>query len=52
MCVMDEIEETMKRLDEIIYAFENNNLNLDQSIKLFEESITLTKKYTENIDAR
>ncbi|MBI4743606.1 MAG: exodeoxyribonuclease VII small subunit [Actinobacteria bacterium] len=49
---MNEIEETMKRLDEIIYTFENNNLSLDQSIKLFEESIALTKKYTENIDAR
>jgi exodeoxyribonuclease VII small subunit len=47
---MNEIKETMKRLDEIINILENNNLGLDLSIKLLEESIVLTKSCTEKLD--
>lgn len=47
---MNEIKETMKRLDEIINILENNNLSSDLSIKLFEESIALTRDCTERLD--
>ena len=37
----------MKRLEEIVNALENNTVSLDDSLKLFEEGIKLTK-YCEN----
>ena len=40
-------ETAMKRLEEIVNALENNTVSLDDSLKLFEEGIKLTK-YCEN----
>ena len=40
-------EKAMKRLAEIVNALENNTVSLDDSLKLFEEGIKLTK-YCEN----
>lgn len=40
-------EKAMKRLEEIVNALENNTVSLDDSLKLFEEGIKLTK-YCEN----
>ena len=40
-------ESAMKRLEEIVNALENGTVALDDSLKLFEEGIKLTK-YCEN----
>ena len=40
-------EMAMKRLEEIVNALENGTVSLDDSLKLFEEGIKLTK-YCEN----
>ena len=36
-------EETMQKLETIVQELENGNLNLDDSIKKFEEGIELSK---------
>ena len=36
-------EKAMKRLEEIVVALENNTVSLDDSLKLFEEGIKLSK---------
>ena len=36
-------EKAMKRLEEIVNALENNTVSLDDSLKLFEEGIKLSK---------
>ena len=40
-------EQAMKRLEEIVNALENGTVSLDDSLKLFEEGIKLSK-YCEN----
>ena len=40
-------ESAMKRLEEIVTSLENGTVALDESLKLFEEGIKLTK-YCEN----
>ena len=40
-------EKAMKRLEEIVNALESGQVSLDDSLKLFEEGIKLTK-YCEN----
>ena len=40
-------EKAMKRLEEIVNALENGTVSLDDSLKLFEEGIKLSK-YCEN----
>jgi exodeoxyribonuclease VII small subunit len=40
-------EQAMKRLEEIVNALENGSVSLDDSLKLFEEGIKLSK-YCEN----
>ena len=40
-------DKAMKRLEEIVNALDNNTVSLDDSLKLFEEGIKLTK-YCEN----
>lgn len=34
-------EEAVKILEDIVYKLENGNVNLDESLKLYEESISL-----------
>ena len=36
-------EQAMKRLEEIVNALENGSVSLDDSLKLFEEGIKLSK---------
>ena len=36
-------EESVKRLEEIVNLLENGELSLDESMKLYEEGIILTK---------
>lgn len=40
-------EKAMKRLEEIVNSLENGTVSLDDSLKLFEEGIKLSK-YCEN----
>jgi exodeoxyribonuclease VII small subunit len=51
MAKKDNFENALKRLDEIVQKLEGGDLSLDESLKLFEEGIELsrlcTKKLTE-----
>lgn len=38
----NNFEDSMKRLDEIIAKLEEENIDLDESIKLYQEGIELT----------
>lgn len=40
-------EETMKKLEEIVQELEKGSLNLDESVKMFEEGIKLSKQCNE-----
>jgi len=51
MAKKDNFENALKRLEEIVQKLEGGDLSLDESLKLFEEGIELsrlcTKKLTE-----
>jgi exodeoxyribonuclease VII small subunit len=38
------LEEGLKRLSEIVKALEENKISLEDSIKIFEEGVSLTKQ--------
>lgn len=40
----NNFEASLKRIEEIIKALEGNELDLDESIKLYQEGIELTSK--------
>ena len=40
----DNFEESMKKLENIITELENGNLNLDESVKKFEEGMKIAKQ--------
>ena len=43
-------EENMEQLEKIVQELENGKLNLDDSIKKFEEGIKLSKKCNEILE--
>lgn len=43
-------EESMQELENIVVELEKGELNLDDSIKKFEEGIKLSKKCTDYLD--
>lgn len=43
-------EENIKRLEEIVKILEEGNCSLDDSIKLFEEGIALSKLCNEKLE--
>ena len=43
-------EEIMIKLEEITNKLENNKLNLDESVELFEEGMMLSKKANEKLE--
>lgn len=43
-------EELMKRLEEVTSKLENEELNLDESVALFEEGMNLSKKCNETLE--
>ncbi len=45
-------EQTVKRLEEVIKALENENLDLDQSMKLYEEGAELYQKARKMLSSR
>ena len=40
----ENFEESMKKLEGIVTELENGNLNLDESVKRFEEGMKIAKK--------
>lgn len=40
----DNFEESMKSLENIVTELENGNLNLDESVKKFEEGMKIAKQ--------
>lgn len=40
----ENFEESMKTLEEIVSELENGNLNLDESVKKFEEGMKIAKQ--------
>lgn len=40
----DSFEESMKNLESIVEELENGNLNLDESVKKFEDGMKIAKK--------
>lgn len=43
-------EELMKRLEDVTSKLENEELNLDESVSLFEEGMNLSKKCNETLE--
>ena len=43
-------EESMKKLEEIANKLEKNDLDLDESVKVFEEGMKLSKKCSEILE--
>jgi len=43
-------EQTLSRLDQIMAALENEQIGLDQSLKLFEEGIELLRAASAQLD--
>ena len=43
-------EESMQKLEKIVQELENNNLNLDESVKKFEEGMIISKKCNEMLE--
>ncbi len=46
----NKFEESVKRLEEIVSLLENGDIPLEESIKLFEEGIKLSKKCNESLN--
>ena len=46
----ENFEEMMKHLEDIANELENGSLNLDESVKQFEEGIILSKKCNEILE--
>lgn len=43
-------EESMERIEEIVRLLESGSENLDASLKLYEEGLTLVRACTEKLD--
>jgi len=44
-------ELTLKRLEQIVEALEQGNVSLDESMKLYEEGVTLSKRCLDELSA-
>ena len=44
MMSKENFEESMKKLETIVVELENGNLNLDESVKKFEEGMKIAKQ--------
>ena len=45
-----DFEKKLGRLEEIVQSMEEGDLSLDQSLKLFEEGVKLSRKCHEQLD--
>jgi exodeoxyribonuclease VII small subunit len=46
----ETFEEALKKLEEIVTQLEQGDLSLDESLKLFEEGIRLSRRCTKKLD--
>ncbi len=46
----NRLEESIKRLEEIVTLLESGDIPLEESVKLFEEGIKLSKKCNESLN--
>ena len=46
----DNFEESMKNLENIVTELENGSLNLDESVKKFEEGMKIAKQCNEILE--
>ncbi len=46
----NKFEDSVKRLEEIVNVLESGDVPLEESIKLFEEGMKLSKKCSETLD--
>mgnify|MGYP005806179439 FL=1 len=46
----NKFEESISRLEQTVQALENGDIDLDESLKLFEEGIKLTKNCQKMLD--
>ena len=46
----ENFEELIGKLENITYKLEKDNLNLDESIELFEEGMKISKKCNEKLE--
>jgi exodeoxyribonuclease VII small subunit len=46
----EKFENSLKRLENIVAKMEKGELSLDESVKLFEEGINLTRKLTKQLE--
>ncbi len=46
----EKFEETLSRIEEIIGKLESGNLGLEESLKIFEEGIKLSRICSERLD--
>lgn len=46
----EDFEELMKKLEDITNKLETENLSLDESVKLFEEGIGISKECNEKLE--
>ncbi len=47
----EKFEEQMKRLDEIVSLLEGDNVDLDDSITLYEEGLKISKNLSKQLEA-
>ena len=50
MAQQDQLENSFKRLDEIIEQMEQGELSLEESFKLYKEGVVLVSSCNESID--
>ena len=46
----EKFEDRMNRLSEIVEKLDDENVDLDESIKLYEEGLKLSKELTEQLE--
>lgn len=49
--VVNKFESKLQRLDEIVKSMESGDLPLEQSLKLFEEGVKLSRECQSELDA-
>lgn len=47
----EKFEDQMKRLEEIVNLLENDNVDLDKSIELYEEGLKISKNLSKQLES-
>lgn len=46
-----DLEEAMKRLEEVLESLSHNSIKLDEALELYEEGVSLVKYCTQKLEA-